>query len=103
MAKNGEPIRSTLIENMLQCMWHNGRGHRGRQKMRTDSSLPGGAATRQEPEGRCSNNENMLVRAPRQSFGHLFACGMCVPNGGCCDLAIKESGWYHYWPHGISV
>ncbi len=71
--------------------------------MRTDSSLRGEPLRDRSQKAAAATTRTCSSAPHVRASATLFACGMCVPNGGCCDLAIKESGWYHYWPHGISV
>jgi hypothetical protein len=78
MTDHRQPIRPTLIEDVLQSVGHDA-GHNGRrQKMRAGSSGLLAASSREEPKGYSGCDEDMFVRTPRQSLCCLLESGVCV-------------------------
>src|SRR5258706_9285849 len=89
---DGAAVRSLLIDEGFKHMRQDGRRQRGRQHLRTQPANWLLCLACEEPSYGCCCDEQVLVGAPRQSFGTSLDARVGMARNRTSDLFIKLRG-----------
>lgn len=100
MADRRKPVRTALIEDVLEGVRKDAGDDRSREEVVADRFRPLRTAAREDPVGCGGAYQDVLVGCPGQGRSDPFTSGLRTADDFRSDLAVDEQGRNLYRPHG---